>query len=265
MPLVDTGLVCRYYFDEAASGSAPTTVIDASGNGYDLNEINYGSGNLAYSETSGNRALESSSTTGAQRARRAIDNTSDVLRDAIHGATTATIEVVCRVDNGSASGSRIFGINNRAGGTGVFIVKCAADELLRLATQATDSAALIDATTRCVVHFVYDSTQALADNRLKYSLNGSTLAQVSNSIALDDPISIDSDSDLIAFNRDNGGSFDRSFDGALFYGAIYTGAFDQTAVDNNYAILTADDDGAAVAVEYLTPMTHPPVRTMLRM
>ena len=36
MPLVDTGLIVRYYIDEAASGQGPTAVLDGSGVGADF-------------------------------------------------------------------------------------------------------------------------------------------------------------------------------------------------------------------------------------
>ncbi|MGC1951708.1 MAG: hypothetical protein WA970_03875, partial [Gammaproteobacteria bacterium] len=77
--MVDTGLVTRYYIDEASSGTSPTQVSDSSPNAYHLTNVDYGSGNMAYTEVSGNRGLESTSTAGTQRARRAIDNTSDVV------------------------------------------------------------------------------------------------------------------------------------------------------------------------------------------
>src|SRR5687768_784715 len=105
---VNTGLIARYYFDEAASGSAPTQVNDHSGNDYHLTEIDYGSGNMAYTEDSGQRGLSSSSVLGTQRARRSVDNTSDVLRNALNGATKATIEVVCSVAVSNDNFARIF-------------------------------------------------------------------------------------------------------------------------------------------------------------
>ena len=120
MPLVDTGLVVRYYFDEAASGSAPTEVVDASSNAYDLTTINYGSGNLAYNEVSGNRGLESTSTTGTQRAVRAMSS-GDAEYTALNGGKTFTMEIVVRVDSWNASGSRVFGINATSGETGSLI------------------------------------------------------------------------------------------------------------------------------------------------
>ena len=47
------------------------------------------------------------------------------------------------------------------------------------------------------------------------------------------------------FNRENTGNFDRSFDGIIFYAALYDSAFSQTDVDTNYAILSVDDDTPA--------------------
>jgi len=247
MAIVDTGLVCRYYIDEAASGTTPTTVEDASANNYDLTTINYGSGNLAYTEVSGNRGLESTATTGTQRAVRAIDNTSDALRDAMQGVQKATLEVVVRLDSISASGGRVFGINNRVGSNGKLIFKGTATNNMFFSFNDVDSNFFDPglAGARGVIQLVLDSTQATQADRVRMSVNGGTLTSISNSVALNETLNIGSDADLIAFNRENSGSFDRSFDGVLFYAALYAHAFSQQDCTDNYDVLTADDDTPA--------------------
>jgi len=250
MPLVDTGLVCRYYIDEAASGTTPTQVDDSSSNAYHLTTINYGSGNLAYTEISGQRGLESTSTAGTQRAVRAIDNTSDALRDACAGQQKFTLEVVVRGDSFASGGGRIFGINGRTGQNGELILK---------ATSTTEySAAFNDSqvganfspglTTKGVLHFVIDTTNATEADRIKYSVNGGTLVSIgaTNAVALNETLALGSNLDLIMFNRESSSSFDRSFDGVLFYAAIYANyAFTQSNCENNYDILILDDDEPA--------------------
>src|SRR3990167_184433 len=122
MALVDTGLLVRYYLDEAASGD-PATIEDASGNNYDLTATGTNvAANMEYVEVSGNRGVDCLSTTGNQRLVHAIDNTSDIIRD-MAGESLFTLEVVVRLDAITTNGSRIFGINDRLGGNGYLILK----------------------------------------------------------------------------------------------------------------------------------------------
>jgi len=79
VPLVVTGLVCHYYFDEAASGTDPTSAADARGNCYNLTDMDYDISNIAWNEISGSRALDSLEKTGDQYVRRLIKDSSDAL------------------------------------------------------------------------------------------------------------------------------------------------------------------------------------------
>jgi hypothetical protein len=238
MPLINTGLICRYYLDEAASGSAPTQVNDSSGNAYHLTEVNYGSGNLAWTEVSGNRALESTSLTGTQRARRSVDNTADSLRTALAGTASATIEMVLDVQTGNGSTARVFAINDRAGGSPVFGFTVTNTSF----RTYWNGSALGDTNIvngRHVLHAVIDTT--LGSNQYKLYLDGSIIVQGSTSGTL----TIGSNVDLIAFNRESSGSFDRSWDGVAYYLAMYAGAFSEANCVTNFDILTLDDDAPA--------------------
>lgn len=252
MPLVDTGLICRYYLDEG-SGS---TVVDASGNAYDL--AIQGTG-LAYATVSGNTGLESTSLTGTQRARRSIDNTTDALRDALAGSAVATIEMVLDVQNGNSNTGRVFVINDRVGGSPVFGFTVTNTSF----RTYWNGAALTDTninSSRHVLHVVIDTT--LGSNQYKLYMDGSILHQSSTSGTL----TIGSNVDLIAFNREDGGNFERSWDGVAFYLAMYDVAMSDADVTNNFDILTLDDDAPGAApVAYVTPITHPLTRTTSRM
>ncbi len=252
MPLVDTGLICRYYMDEGTG----TTVADASGNAYDLQVQGTG---LVWTTVSGNTGLESTSLTGTQRARRSIDNTTDALRDALTGTAVATIEMVIDVQNGNSSTGRVFAINDRVGGSPVFGFTVTNTSF----RTYWNGAALGDTninSSRHVLHIVIDTT--LGSNQYKVYLDGSVLFQGPTSGTL----TIGSNVDLICFNRESSGSFDRSFDGVLFYAAMYDVAFSAADVTNNFDILTLDDDSPGAApVAYVTPITHPLTRTTSRM
>ena len=152
MALVDTGLVVRYFLDEAASGRDPTAVLDSSGVGtaFDLT-INYDTDKLAYTETSGNRGLESVSTANNQRANKAINNTSDKVRDNLHGSKTITVEIKVRVDSISSSNGRIFVINDRAG----------SNPAIGFTGTGTSSGAVYFNETALTGYMAYSGTQVL--------------------------------------------------------------------------------------------------------
>jgi hypothetical protein len=239
MPLVNTGLVCRYYFDEAASGSTPTQVDDTSGNAYHLTEINYGGGNLAWNEISGNRGLESTSTSGTQRARRSVNNTSDALRDALAGTAVVTFELVLDVHTGNASTARVCAINDRIGGSPVVGV-AATNTSYRFYWNGSALTDIALSAGRHVLHFVIDT--GLGSNQYKLYIDGTN----TNNNSATGTLTIGSNVDLICFNRETGGpGFERSFDGVLYYAAIYDAALSDADVTTNYDILTLDDDEPA--------------------
>ena len=246
MALVDTGLVVRYYLDEAVDGTGPTLVNDAGPNNIDLT-INYGSGNLDYTEVSGNRGLESISTTGVQRADYTITS-SDALDTALTGGKKFTLEVVVRVDAWTVNGSRIFGINATAGENGSLIVRRGGSDNISVTFNDAAQGDIDAVSSRTVIHAVIDSTKT-ANSRIQYSINGGTLTDLSNTVGLDETLASVVGQKFTMFNRENVGTYDRSFDGELFYAAMYNVAFSQTDIDTNYAILTADDDTPAGAAD----------------
>jgi len=244
MALDDTGLIVRYYIDEAASGSSPTDVLDGSGVGSAFNlAIDYGSGNLAYTEASGQRGLVSSATTGTQRARKTLV-AGDKIINALNASKTATLEVVLDLTAFSASGGRICGINARDGSNGSFMLRCIGTGVawqLGVNNTLYDLADFAE-TGRQVLHIVFDSANGTAANRLLYAVNGGTLTSAISTMTLNEALTIDDTLDLILFNRENTAVWDRSVIGTIFYAALYSGVFTQGMVNQNYAVLTADDD-----------------------
>lgn len=242
--LSDSGLLVRYYVDEATSGSAPAAVLDASGvaDDFDLT-IDYGSGNLAYTEAGGMAGLISSSETGTQHARKTIV-TSDKIQTALNGATAATLEVVVDVDSFNASGGRIFGLQDRAGGNGIFMLRGSGTTWqFTINNAGGDTIADLPEGERIVLHIVMDTTLVDHVNRLMYSLNGGTLTGFNTIAGPSETLTVSNAHDLIMFNRDSGsGPVDRSIVGTIYYAALYDEAFDQTRVNTHYSTLAADDD-----------------------
>jgi len=262
MPLVNTNLLVRYLANEAASGTSPTSVADASGNAYHLDAMDYGSGNMAWIEPSaGKRGLETTTRDAGGYARHQINNTSDLIRDNMHGAKQLTIECVIRADTQpTITNSRVFGISRRNGGAGVFHLMVQGTQsgdgrVYQLSWNDADFLVTWDGsslTTRHVVTVVIDTDQATQADRARIWIDGTEVTSGNKTVGLTSgsTLSIPTDSDLIAMNRDSSGTFARSPDGAWHYGAIYAGALSSTDVVANQTLLASDDDSVgAVTLE----------------
>ena len=100
--------------------------------------------------------------------------------------------------------------------------------------------------SKMVIHIVYDTTQAILDDRVKIYKDGS-LVQVNQYLGLTqnmtfDLTTADTNPQVLIGNRENGGTWARSFDGIIYYAALYDSALSQADIDTNYAILSVDDD-----------------------
>lgn len=249
MPLSDTGLVVRYYIDEAASGTGPTSVVDAAADPFNLTPT-YGAA-LAYVETDGDRGVESTATSGTHRLSGAIDNTSDKVRDAFGGVTQATIELVVDVQSvlTSGNGSNVFGINETTvSGVGELMIRAGGSAVPTSFTVFWNSGLKdywdLGTAARAVFHIVIDTTQASSADRVKVYRAGSEItSNVGNAITQNDTLTLPNGSVVCAFNNEAIGS--EAFVGTLFYGALYTSVFDATRVSDHYDVLTADDDTPA--------------------
>ena len=240
MPLIDTGLLARYYVDEAASGTTPTHVLDSSGVGADLDlTITYGTG--SYTETSGNRGLESIAVNSTTKAHGAINDTSDKIRDALHGATQMTIEIVADLQGFGTNVSRIFGIFI-VGGADIFSIE-GQTSVNALRLYFNDSFATLASQTgggRKVYHYVVDTTQGTAADRRRFYVNGVQQTLAGTTIGTQNTtLSIGSGAVLGMLGTGTGS---RQLDGIVYYAAVYSGAFSSSDVTNNYDILTLDDD-----------------------
>ena len=257
MALVDTGLIVRYYIDEAASGQVPGAVLDGSSVGADFDlAITYDATDLNYNEISGNRGLENTNTGTDARATKAINDTSDKVRDNIHGAQKATLEVVVRADSFAAGGGRCFGIN--VGTTdGSFMLRGKNGDIQFFAEFGAGVNPKVYRTwtdgvgTRSVFHIVVDTTLATADDRIKIYRDGTLITPtVNDNPALNDIIELDAGATMFMFNRGTS-TFGRAMDGVLFYAALYSSAFTAGNVTTNFDILTSDDDTPAAGIVLL--------------
>ena len=239
MALIDTDLIVRYYVDEAASGTTPTDVLDASGVGTDFDlALTYGTA-LSYTEAATGRGLQSTSNTGAQRAEKATAS-GDKVYDNLHGAQKITIELVVDIDSGKVGGGRVFVLNRTTDSPLLGLVVDGTD--WRVYWEEYTRRSWTGSTSRQVIHIVYDTTLATANDRIKIYVNGSLITPDYDSTpAQNDTLSIPAGTKLFMFNRGTT-TFDRSVTGMIYYAAIYDGAFSAANVTNNYDILVLDDD-----------------------
>lgn len=242
--LVDRGLLVRYFYDEAASGQGPTTVFDRSGNGYDLDDLAYDGVNLFWTVTGNDRGIGSSGATHDGYQRHAIDNASDLIRDALDGAQECTFEICVVVDDITVSNSRLFCINDRIGGNPVLgITSNATDEYQFFFNKVAslDNNHDLSAGGVHVVTVIVNSAMAIETDRIRFYIDG-VLDEAVGNLTLFDTISMDANVDLIGMNRESSGAYDRSFDGVLYYAAVYDEMLTASEIADNAAILLRSND-----------------------
>jgi hypothetical protein len=264
--LESSNLIARYLLNEASSGTS-VTQINSTVNNYHLDEINYNSGAMFWTEDSGgNRGIRSSTTGQTQHARRKV-TTGDPLLSA-SGGTKWTWEVV--VDNnilGTANNERVVAIHRRTS-TGVSAFSITVNTTEFFCTGFNNSSATSDGTAllhsmlrssltsgRNVIHLVIDSTLATAADRAKFYLNGAFMTPVftNATVVQNSTLALNTDHDLIFFNRGDTGTFTRSPQGNLYYAALYNKALTTDEINVNYsALITNGDDteGTGVIFNY---------------
>jgi hypothetical protein len=246
--LVDRGLLVRYYVDEAASGQTPTDLADSAPNPLDL-PITY-TPEMTFVEQAGNRGLEWTATQVDGRAMALVPDTK--IEQALDGATEATIESVIQVSPNTDYWSYVshIGLAGDFGHFSLVIGSTAESALFWWESPGTTNSAGewpldFGALGRFVVHVVLDTSQANGDHRVRLFVNGGSVAVGTPSgypiaqPALDEPIDLGGGSYFVLGNRDSG---DRSYEGILFYSALYAVALTDSEIAINAEVLLADDD-----------------------
>jgi len=256
MALDDTGLLVRYYADEAASGSTPTDLLDTSGVGTALDlPITYGD-SLAYTEVSGNRGLHSDSDAGTGIAKSGTLSSGNKIFDALDGSKTATLEYVIDITTYNTNGARIFGLMNGDTGDGTFLMTgdSSGNDFAEIRiNNGADTGDVGTITGRSVIHIVWDSAQLDVDDRILLYIDAVLQTGLSVNTTIDTTLSFSTTS-LVVLNR---GSQNRSALGTFFYGAIYSGVLSASTISDHYDILTLDDDTpAAGGLPIATVMHH---------
>ncbi|MBW2455532.1 MAG: hypothetical protein JRI68_13515 [Deltaproteobacteria bacterium] len=244
--LADDGLVARYYLDEAASGQAPTEVLDAAPDPLPLplTYVNIGTDEfMTYTEDAdGNRGLAFAAIGHDDRASIPVDSTK--VSAALHASHAVTYEVVADVQGVSGSTSRIIHIGTDTEHT----LSIETDAVTRLQFSVNEHGVggiPVDLKTlgRAVFHTVLDTAQSEPADRVRIYVNGGRLPSVWGTPPdLDAPIDLGIGRDFVIGNREIG---ERSIEGVIYYAAVYGEPLTDEQILQNVALLLIDDDTPA--------------------
>jgi hypothetical protein len=236
--LVDSGLVVRYFMDEADSGQAPLMLVDAAPNPLPLT-IDYND-ELSFTGGPGKRGLEWSSGGTGARALAPIANTK--VLSMLHGSTQATIETVVEIDAILITGSVLAMIGN-GGEFGDLSLVCGGADQLGFFWQGGADIYVWDGMVvdsgRLVLHVVLDSTNADPLQHARYYING--MQHIEGRPTVDPGQTIDLHDDAsLAIGSGVGSPF--SPRGIIAYVAYYNAALSDADIMVNVARLIASDD-----------------------
>jgi hypothetical protein len=235
--LVDTGLLARWYIDEASDGQGPLLVIDHQPPGVDV--IPAYSAFMDYGTVDDNRGLEWSAPGMGGRPLVAIAGTK--LETELDDATQVTFELVLAVDEVTGDLSRFLHIGTSAEGGDFAIGATTLDSLeLRWRGETLRTFEASFTGDRQVLQVVVDTDQAKPVDRFVAYLDGVALHPLDEGAPdQGQGLQLEATSSLVLGNRTDG---QRSFRGALLYAAIYTAALAPTDLEYNRGILSTSDD-----------------------
>jgi hypothetical protein len=242
--LVDRGLLVRYYLDEADSGQAPTEALDAAPDPLPL-PLTYTPG-MSYASVDGHRGL---SWNAIELSGRASAPTATNKLAGLDGLEAATIESVVELSAVSSFNSRISHIGTGSD-SGIFTLSTGDPGILNFFWRpgtAQDPPILAETYPvafptrgRVVLHLVLDVAAADAASRARLFVDAAEVSPMATTPPQAGQSIVLAPSDYFVLgNREEGM---RSFVGVLYYSAMYTTALTDLEVQNNAAVLAANDD-----------------------
>jgi len=237
-PLIDHGLLARWYVDEAEAGQPPISLADSVFPPLDL-PLLYGAGSPEFASENDNLGLLWYAVEEDGRAQAPIQGTKIETGLAEH--TRATFEIVFALQAVSGSTSRLLHIGTESNSGDFAIgsdsldsveIRWAGSQLMRFEATLGES--------RQVLHVVVDTDQPEVGDRIRAFLDGIEIdAEEEVGPAMGEGIPLLETSWLILGNRSDG---QRSFRGSLQYAAIYDEPFSLAEVVTNATLLEANDD-----------------------
>jgi hypothetical protein len=244
-PLDDAALVVRYYLDEVAQGQPRGGVLDAASDALDLEHdwdplLGYVEGHDA------NRGLQWQEAGAHGGPFAAVRDTK--VEDALAGQTEATIEIVADVRDGMPDFSaRIFMIGHGVADARLAFLVSHNPPRPYFRWRGSQDAAYWEvdfaATGRAVFHVVLETTAAQADDRLRLYVDGVRATVADDEVSWpehEEAINFAESSTLVLGNRVPGTGM-RSFEGTLYYAALYAAALDEAQIAHHVSVLGHDD------------------------
>ncbi len=253
--LANTGLLARYFIDEAGSGAATGDLEDVATDPAVLSVQDF-DGVMQFVTEGGHRGIGWAAAGVRGVVSRGVGLSKFAsLNNTVHG----TIEVVARVDQASVYGSRLMHIGTSSESSFTLAIShpgpkdlpIAPPERLEMRTRghgdlSTYRFAFFDfdhPSERVVIHAVYDSQEVEADDRIRMYVNGAELPRQAEDAEerplLDEQLFVEADDGVTIGNRDIGG---RSIEGSIFYAAMYRAPLSQAEIEQNVAELLRTDD-----------------------
>ena len=238
--LSDTGLIARYYLDEASSGAGPTEALDSAPDPIPLT-LNYSSGEPTWAGPAvGQTGLQwSAASLNGYAGFGDVDQTK--FEDAMESPGIAsTMEVVARLDNvgGAGAPSRVFWIGDNQDSGALALL--AGDFGIGLSYEDTVRTTWpLPPAGRHVLHLVVE-TMAADGSRARLYVDGveATPSNV-NEMAQNDVLSVTNGEQVHIGNTLTQG---RSIEGIIFYAGLYNVAMSEPDIVNNAMVLLANDD-----------------------
>jgi len=242
-------LLGQYWFNEAPSGQAPTTVLDDQASPLNL-AVTYDTP-VAWTLDNGHRGLGASSTGHGGIASATAAGTKYTTN--LNGATQASFVVV--MEWGAGNADRMAGFQRSdATRTLQLMTKSGGDLEFRFDGIVESPRAYWPGTwddgVRRVFHFVYDAGDPTESERLRLYVDSIDQGAPAV-ICCGMPIQADgldwgySDIELIALNEPD---FTNGLPGTVFYYAVYIGEMTDGEISTDAAALLADDDNVNYAV-----------------
>jgi len=249
----------RYWIDEAPSGQGVAQLIDSESNPIHMPLTYVDSVPYFDGDHGGFRHLRFNGPDGTDTGGGLVDVGGTKL-DAVHGATSITMEVKYAFDPGEACGGdddRIFGISDGRGSTnGQLLMRDYGARILSVKWQGDASTSRYELgggcnlTSATVVHWVIDTNESTDSDRVRAYIDGvrATVTEHTGtwpSQGATIELGVSGDRKMYI-----GRPYENSaaLRGRIWYAALYVGEMSNAEISTNAAALAASDDNNTYAV-----------------
>lgn len=238
--------IARWLFNEASSGTTPTTVADDTGNGNSL-AIDYSSGDAVWASIAAGNGLNFlAAPNTANSAVLSIPNitTTGNIASSLSGATEFCYTIVADFTTPSSGAGWLFRLGPAENVSEVTYLVVGTDRHpeIRLYTTTGAQSAFFSTAIGSGVRVItvrVDTSQATQSNRVKITDNGVLLTPDYTEIGLNSALASLSGLTLAVGNRPVG---DGNIQGSIYYAELFTGYLtDQQITDQSSALLANND------------------------